>query len=507
MRFPKLCVSVGSSILLMIPGTIYGASTSFTNHTHSCVYNCGGAPNLYRHADMNNDGREDLVFAYHPYMGDNGAFYVELSNGDGTYGGYTAYGIPQGTDGTTTISDLTVGDFNNDGKPDVAVFGSDNNLYLFLNNGAGALTLGGTFSLSTSAAGYAQATAGDFNHDNLTDLAFVQSGRLTIWFGNGKGGFTPGPSMGVNGTAPVLGDFDGDGKADLLLADTANQNVAYVLYGDGTGNFPQTATVTMPSGAANFSAADVNSDGLTDVVGVQIGTPVKNLSVFYGQASRTFATRKTITTARCPFGPATAADLDGNGVNDLIIPEADCSDGSTYGARYIDVITRNTNGTYNGDQTIYTSPAVTGSYAPYYEIASAPTVLRGDLNTKPDVFFSTCQDDHCFAYQETTLLNTTSGGFPSCSAPTGTKGVNVCSPTSAVASPVAFSVGASGSVIMRDVEVWVDGIKKAEQIDGFSNYTFLNKSVSLSAGSHNVAIYAAGWDLSTIKKLFTLTVK
>jgi hypothetical protein len=43
---------------------------------------------------------------------------------------------------------------------------------------------------------------------------------------------------------------------------------------------------------------------------------------------------------------------------------------------------------------------------------------------------------------------------------------------------------------MRDVEVWVDGKKLALQLDGFSHYTFLNRSLSLSAGSHAVAIFA-----------------
>jgi hypothetical protein len=72
---------------------------------------------------------------------------------------------------------------------------------------------------------------------------------------------------------------------------------------------------------------------------------------------------------------------------------------------------------------------------------------------------------------------------------------------------VSFAVGAAGKVIMRDVEVWVDGKKLALQLDGFSHYTFLNRSLGLAAGSHAVAIYAAGWDQSLQKKTFTLKVK
>jgi hypothetical protein len=74
-------------------------------------------------------------------------------------------------------------------------------------------------------------------------------------------------------------------------------------------------------------------------------------------------------------------------------------------------------------------------------------------------------------------------------------------------SPVAFKAGAAGQVTMRDMEVWVDGKKIALQVGGFSRYTFLNRSVSLSSGTHTVGIFAAGWDQSLQKKTFTLKVK
>ena len=60
------------------------------------------------------------------------------------------------------------------------------------------------------------------------------------------------------------------------------------------------------------------------------------------------------------------------------------------------------------------------------------------------------------------------------------------------ASPVPFALVASGTVPMRDVEVWVDGSKCAEQVDDFSNYTFPNKSVSLNPGTHNVNVPPVG---------------
>jgi hypothetical protein len=79
--------------MLLVPSLLCGATVSFTNHSQGCNGYCGGAPSLYYHADLNNDGREDIVFAYYPEMGVNGSFAVELSNGDGTYAAPVNYQI------------------------------------------------------------------------------------------------------------------------------------------------------------------------------------------------------------------------------------------------------------------------------------------------------------------------------------------------------------------------------------------------------------------------------
>ena len=108
-----------------------------------------------------------------------------------------------------------------------------------------------------------------------------------------------------------------------------------------------------------------------------------------------------------------------------------------------------------------------------------------------------------------TASRTSVGNFPTCVAPNAFEGINVCSPAAGatVTSPVSFKVGAAGQVPMRDVEVWIDGKKLGGQVDGFSNYTFLNRSASFSKGTHNVGIFAAGWDQLLEKKTFTLKVK
>ncbi len=59
---------------------------------------------------------------------------------------------------------------------------------------------------------------------------------------------------------------------------------------------------------------------------------------------------------------------------------------------------------------------------------------------------------------------------------------------------------------MRKVEVWVDGVKKNEERFGFSHYSFMDSSITLANGTHNVSVIATGWDNWMEKKTLTLTV-
>jgi hypothetical protein len=106
------------------------------------------------------------------------------------------------------------------------------------------------------------------------------------------------------------------------------------------------------------------------------------------------------------------------------------------------------------------------------------------------------------------LENTSTGSFPGCGTAGAAVGINVCAPTgSSASSPVKFSISGSGPTAMRTVAVWADGQKVAEQLThAFSNYSFLDQSVALSAGAHNITIYGTGWDNTLQQKSFTLNV-
>lgn len=503
--------SLASFALLASPTLAFSSNVYFTNHSFQTCSGCGNTG--FYHADLNNDGYEDLVYIQSPSGGGYSTFIVELSdaNGDGKYTSQASYSIPNYNGSADSIGALALGDFTHSGSIDIVAFGIDSGqAYLYHNNGHGVFTLSSSFAYGPSGGNISSvsAVAADFNRDGNFDLAVVENGRLHTWLGNGKGGFTSGPSQSVNGTKIALGDFDGDGIADLLVFhDVAAISTAYVYYGDGTGNFPDWVTLSLPEGYAAFSVGDVNSDGKSDVLAVDPTVAASRVFVFYGDASRQFASRTNILIGRCVADdPAQATDLDGNGINDLIVEEVDCSSPDT-GPLYLDVLTRNPDSSYNPDQTIYwAQPGTDGNI---HEIAQPPVILRGNQDSSPDLIVQQCSSSYCQSVYNTTLLNSTTGNFPACSAPWAAEGITICNPVNnqTINSPVDFQAAAAGPVPMRDMEVWVDGEKKAEEIYGYSHYTFLNRSVSLSPGRHNVTIVAAGWDQSIITRSFTINVQ
>ena len=454
------------------------------------------------HADLNNDGREDFVAP------GGAGFTVQLSTGDGVYAAPVNYPLPAGAQPQL----LAVADFNGDGQADVFILGTQqgstqNTAYVYLNNGSGTFTLAGQYPTPAINSGVAGLVAGDFNHDGRMDVAWVQYPYVITWLGLGNGTFTAGPRTQIQYAGPLMmGDFDGDGHADLAVGDYTNYQNVQVLYGDGTGAFPDFRVVKLPQGYHSLSgSADVNSDGRMDLVAATFYPDNPNyISVYYGLSDRSWTANTIIPIAHCAGRTApTAADVNGDGINDLIVAESDCKDDAET-THYIGVLTRNGNATYNVEQTVYesSSPSLT---------LSNVTVIRANADTKPDIAFSQCISTPCVYATDfvlKTLLNTTAGTFHSCNAPDAFVGVNVCSPSAtSPTTAVPFHIGAAGQTRMRKVEVWVDGKKLGEQLNSFSRYAFFDGTFNLNPGTHQVDIYAAGWDNGLVRKSFSLAVQ
>ncbi len=253
--------------------------------------------------DFNGDGNADLAVV------NGNANSVTILLGDGT-GNFTATANPVTTGRDPYI--VAVGDFNGDGKPDLAVANSlDNTVSIFLGDGAGGFTQSGNaITVGSSPQGL---TVGDFNGDGKLDLATsnVESNNVTILLGNGDGTFTPtgvSPATGIKPTSIATGDFNGDGKLDLAVANYGSSNNVTILLGDGTGAF--TAESVSPSvlfNATDIVVSDFNGDGRADLAVVNSAN--SNVTILLGVDTPTQITASPTTGQSATVGTAFGTPL------------------------------------------------------------------------------------------------------------------------------------------------------------------------------------------------------
>jgi len=230
-------------------------------------------------ADLNGDGRADLVLAYSGGHGVN----VLYGFGDGTFGQpavYTALSLP-----------MVVADFNGDGKADLALGNASASPTVLLGNGDGTTQNPIVSSLGVSASA-TSLVAGDFNGDGKVDLAvggqLTGSNTPTTWIllGNGDGTFQPAVSYS-QGAAVASGDFNGDGFLDLVVADASNNTVG-ILQGKGDGTFQSGPPL---STATTMAVGDFNGDAKEDLFTANFSTG--NTNILLGATNVSFSVTAT----------------------------------------------------------------------------------------------------------------------------------------------------------------------------------------------------------------------
>jgi len=314
------------------------------------TYDSGGyLPNAVATSDVNGDGKLDILVVNGcgnelPCLSVNSTVAVLLGNGDGTFqtpvvtnsGGYSS-------------ASIAVADLNGDGKPDVVLANGcsianctegGGSMSVLLGNGDGTFQTAMTYDFSQI--GGLGIAIGDVNQDGKADVV-VSNGcsgcSVGVWvlLGNGDGTFqTPvGYPAGAEAENVVLSDLNGDGKLDIVVADTSSDAVG-VLLGNGDGTFqPQK---TFPSGGNGpfwVAVANVNGDGQPDLVVANCGSACPSaqglVGVLLGNEAGGFQTAAVFDSGGYVAVDIATSDLNGDGKPDLVVAN-DCASEPNSGA-------------------------------------------------------------------------------------------------------------------------------------------------------------------------------
>jgi VCBS repeat-containing protein len=276
----------------------------------------GTQPRSITAGDFNGDGRLDLAVA------NDGSDNVSVLLGNGA-GGFT--GPTNFTAGDGPFSVATA-DLDGDGKLDLVVANNtSDNVSVLLGNGTGGFTGPTNFAAGDGALSVA---IGDINRDGRLDLAVsnYNTGKVSVLLGDGSGGFV-GPTPFAAGTNPygiALGDLNGDGFLDIAAANEipgVSSNDVTVLLNNGSGGFG--AATSFAAGTKSISVAMGDFDGDNDLDLAVANQDSDNVSVLLNNGSGTaFTLGSTLTAGGTPFNVRTA-DIDGDGFLDLAVVRFD----------------------------------------------------------------------------------------------------------------------------------------------------------------------------------------
>jgi Bacterial Ig-like domain (group 3)/FG-GAP-like repeat len=367
-------------------------------------------PNAVAMADVNGDGKPDLVVAN--WCTDvnctASSVGVLMGNGDGTF--QTAVAYPSGG---LYADSVAVADLRGNGKLDIVVgncgfpkittcdLATQGNVAVLLGNGDGTFQAAVPYSLGTNigATSVAVADLGNGTLDLIVAAGSATGSKVDVLLGNGDGTFKSAvtyDSGGFTALSVAVADVNGDGKPDVVVANwcpdsacTATSTVG-VLLGNGDGTLQP--VVTYPSGGFNTNSVvigDVNGDGKFDLVvanGSATGVDAGNVSVLLGNGDGTFQT--AVPYSRGGYGASSVVlmDVNGDGKPDVVV--SNCST-SAIGCASADgdvaVLLGKGNGTFQSP-TSYGS----GGSTPF-------GVAVGDFNGdgKPDIVAANCVSNQC----------------------------------------------------------------------------------------------------------------
>jgi hypothetical protein len=329
---------------MLLAGTAHtaqGQASTLSLQTPSSSTGAGSKPSSVAVADVNNDGKLDVVTAN---SGTSNAG-VLLGNGDGTFQPVSTYP----TVAKSYPKAVTVADVSGDGKPDLIVAsevasasGSTGAVDVLLGNGNGTFQPLITHAIDGPASAVVIA---DVNTDGKPDIltTAISINMAIVLLGSGNGTFkapvdySTGLASSPMGLAVV--DLNSDGQLDLLAGNTGNTTVSYLL-GNGDGTFQGLRTYSLGNGnvASGVAVGDVNNDSRPDIFTANYFS--SSVGVLLSQGASTFQPNVSYPLGRMSVLPnsVAVADLTGDGKLDLLTANS--------GSTTISVLPGNGNGTF-----------------------------------------------------------------------------------------------------------------------------------------------------------------
>lgn len=509
--------------------------------------------------DFNRDGNLDLAVAIYGQGIAQGEVQVLTGDGAGHFTGITTYNV------ASEPNSIAVGDFNGDGAFDIAVLSENSKkVSLLLNNGSGGFSVS-SFAVPTyfDTTGGGQAgsdrvsdlVAGDFNGDGRMDLAYVdhcgdgnicpvEEERIYTLTRTSTGTFTPALLTQASSGLRHLhsADIDMDGKSDLYYGYAGCHTPCYgvvALFSNGGNNF---STTNVDSGNTGYSPYDVvvgdfNNDGLMDIAfsGIETFSSTPN-----GMAVVIQTSPRHWSSSEPQFWPPTASRSPQQIIAGFF------SNPNVKDLAYIDYsgiaeVFRNSDGYANGtcqyavniavqiclpgSGVTTSSPVrVQATYHPQnYPAHRIEIWLDGSkkkqvYNDRVDSSFALAAGTHTLTVAGVDMTNRalkntysfTVGGSIGCSAPSSA-GAHICSPTagSSVSSPVTISAAArASSGNITAMRIYVDSVSTYTQNNSSASTTMqLTKSLSLRSGPHNLTVVGYQSTGGAVKASETITVK